>query len=67
MISAEIIEALGPDGLLVNVARGALVDEEALIAALKDGRLVGVANMVSMLRVNLQSFFAGAVPPFLAP
>ena len=39
LISKEIIEALGPQGLLVNVARGQLVDETALIAALKDGRL----------------------------
>lgn len=39
LISREIIEALGPEGLLVNVARGQLVDEAALIAALKDGRL----------------------------
>ena len=39
MISGEIIDAIGPDGLLVNVARGQLVDEDALIAALQDGRL----------------------------
>ena len=39
LISTEVIEALGPQGLLVNVARGQLVDEAALIAALKDGRL----------------------------
>ena len=39
LISGEIIEALGPDGLLVNVSRGQVVDEDALIAALKDGRL----------------------------
>ena len=39
LISREVIEALGPQGLLVNVARGQLVDEAALIAALKDGRL----------------------------
>ena len=39
LISAGVIEALGPNGLLVNVARGSLVDEDALIAALKGGRL----------------------------
>lgn len=39
MINQAVIEALGPQGLLVNVARGALVDEDALIAALKDGTL----------------------------
>ncbi len=39
MINRAVIEALGPQGLLVNVARGSLVDEDALIAALKDGSL----------------------------
>ena len=39
LISREVIEALGPQGLLVNVARGQLIDEDSLIAALKDGRL----------------------------
>ena len=39
LISRDVIEALGPQGLLVNVARGQLVDEPALIAALREGRL----------------------------
>ena len=39
LIDQAVIEALGPTGLLVNVARGQLVDEEALIAALRDERL----------------------------
>ena len=43
LISAKVIEALGPNGLLVNVARGSLVDEDALVAALKAGRLGGAA------------------------
>jgi len=39
LISREVIDALGPTGTLVNVARGSVVDEEALVAALRDGRL----------------------------
>ena len=39
LISREVIAALGPSGLLVNVARGQLVDEEALIEALRSGAL----------------------------
>jgi len=39
LISRPVIEALGGRGCLVNVARGSVVDEDALIAALKDGRL----------------------------
>lgn len=39
LISAEVIEAVGPKGLIVNVGRGSLIDEPALRAALKEGRL----------------------------
>ena len=39
LIDRAVIDALGPHGLLVNVARGQLVDEDALIAALRDGRV----------------------------
>jgi lactate dehydrogenase-like 2-hydroxyacid dehydrogenase len=41
MIDREVIEALGPEGILVNVSRGRVVDEAALIAALKSGKLGG--------------------------
>jgi lactate dehydrogenase-like 2-hydroxyacid dehydrogenase len=36
MINAEVLEALGPNGILINMARGTVVDEQALIKALKD-------------------------------
>ena len=39
LISAGVIDAVGPKGMIVNVARGSVVDELALIAALKAGRL----------------------------
>ena len=35
MIGAEVLKALGPDGILINVGRGSVVDEKALIEALK--------------------------------
>lgn len=43
LVSAVIIEALGPEGFLVNMARGSIVDEPALIAALNNGKLGGAA------------------------
>ncbi|WCO68667.1 NAD(P)-dependent oxidoreductase [Iamia majanohamensis] len=44
MVGAAELTALGPDGLLVNVARGELVDERALRAALRSGALAGAAT-----------------------
>lgn len=41
IVNAEVISALGADGILINVSRGSLVDEDALIAALRAGRLWG--------------------------
>ncbi len=43
LISKEVIHALGPRGILVNVARGSAVDENALIEALNSGALGGAA------------------------
>jgi len=41
LVSRSVIEALGVDGYLVNIARGSVVDEEALVSALTEGRLAG--------------------------
>jgi lactate dehydrogenase-like 2-hydroxyacid dehydrogenase len=43
LVDARILGALGADGFLVNVARGAIVDEQALIAALAGKQIAGAA------------------------
>jgi lactate dehydrogenase-like 2-hydroxyacid dehydrogenase len=39
LVNRQIMDALGPQGTLINVARGSVVDEAEMISALKDGRL----------------------------
>ncbi len=41
LINAEVLAALGKDGYLINVARGSVVDEAALVKALEDGVIAG--------------------------
>ncbi len=41
LINAEVLQALGPKGYLINVARGSVVDEPALVQALADGVIAG--------------------------
>lgn len=41
VVDADVLDALGPEGFLINVARGSLVDERALVIALEEGRIAG--------------------------
>lgn len=41
LVSTEVLDALGADGVVINIARGSIVDDEALIAALQQGRVLG--------------------------
>ena len=43
IVGRAVLDALGPRGYLVNVARGSMVDEAALVDALRDGRIAGAA------------------------
>ncbi|WP_425303934.1 2-hydroxyacid dehydrogenase [Wenxinia saemankumensis] len=41
IVSAEVLDALGPDGIVINISRGTTIDEDALLDRLEDGRLAG--------------------------
>jgi lactate dehydrogenase-like 2-hydroxyacid dehydrogenase len=53
IVDESVLVALGPSGILVNVARGSLVDETALVAALVDGRLGSAGLDVFMDEPNV--------------
>src|SRR3954453_601129 len=41
IIDADLLKKLGPDGFVVNISRGSVIDQAALVAALKDGTIAG--------------------------
>ncbi|MES2185732.1 MAG: 2-hydroxyacid dehydrogenase [Pseudomonadota bacterium] len=43
LVDAKVLAALGPEGVLVNIARGTLVDTQALAEALREGRIMAAA------------------------
>jgi lactate dehydrogenase-like 2-hydroxyacid dehydrogenase len=43
LVNDAVLDALGPEGYLINIARGSVVDEPALVRALKDKRIAGAA------------------------
>ena len=43
MINADVLDALGPTGYLINIARGSVVDEDALLYALQHKKIAGAA------------------------
>ena len=45
LVSADVIAALGPDGFLINVARGSVIDEAALMDALVNKEIAGAKNL----------------------
>ncbi len=57
LINAEVLDALGSKGYLINVARGSVVDEAALLLALQEKRIAGAALDVYENEPNVPSGF----------
>lgn len=74
LVDAAVLDALGPEGFLVNIARGSVVDTAALAEALRSGRLMGAgldvyegepdppAALIGLDNVLLTPHTAGASP-----
>ena len=67
LIDAAVMDALGPEGILVNVARGSVVDETALVAALQEGRLGGAGLDVFADEPNVPEALLGMENVVLQP
>jgi len=67
LINAEVLKALGTKGILVNVARGSVVDEAALIEALKNGVIGGAGLDVFEAEPNVPEALRALPHVVLAP
>lgn len=67
LINAKIIDCLGPEGALVNVSRGSVIDEDALINALKTDRLGSAALDVFAVEPTSSSRWANVPNVILTP
>lgn len=67
LVDASVLDALGPDGYLVNVARGSVVDEDALVRALEEGRLAGAGLDVFADEPNVPAALLGRDDVVLLP
>ncbi len=67
LINGPVLEALGPKGVLVNVARGSLVDEKALLHAVQHGQIAGAALDVFENEPHVPEGFHGLPNVVLTP
>ncbi|MEE2760476.1 MAG: 2-hydroxyacid dehydrogenase [Pseudomonadota bacterium] len=67
VVNADVLSALGPDGYLINVSRGLVVDEDALEAALASGAIAGAGLDVFQNEPNVRPALARAENVVLSP
>lgn len=59
MIDKDVLSALGKEGVIVNIGRGAIIDEQELVRCLVQGEIAGVGLDVSENEPNVpKEFFA---------
>jgi hydroxypyruvate reductase len=67
LVDKRILDALGPEGYLVNVARGSVVDEQALLGALRDRRIAGAGLDVFWDEPNVPAELKGMEHVVMVP
>jgi lactate dehydrogenase-like 2-hydroxyacid dehydrogenase len=67
LVGTDVLYALGPDGVLINVGRGNAVDQPALVAALTDGRIAGAGLDVFADEPNVPAELLGMDQVVLQP
>lgn len=67
IVHANVIKAVGADGIIINISRGSVIDEDALIAALKSGALGGAGLDVFMEEPTPTSRWADVPNTTLTP
>ena len=67
LVNADVIKAVGPDGIIINISRGSVIDEDALIDALKSGALGGAGLDVFMEEPTPTSRWADVPNTTLTP
>jgi lactate dehydrogenase-like 2-hydroxyacid dehydrogenase len=67
MINSDVLDALGPTGFLINIARGSVVDEGALLYALQHKKIAGAALDVFENEPNLNTAFLNLDNVLLTP
>jgi lactate dehydrogenase-like 2-hydroxyacid dehydrogenase len=67
IVSRQVLEALGPEGFLVNLGRGTLIDEPAMVEMLKSGALGGAALDVFADEPNVPEALFGLDNVVLSP
>ncbi|SMF19280.1 Lactate dehydrogenase [Xaviernesmea oryzae] len=67
IVNADVLKALGKTGVLVNVARGSVIDEDALLAALNNGTIAAAGLDVFVNEPNIRQDFFTAPNTVLMP